>query len=146
MTGEKISALKVQHAQESLWQFLSALPGSFEAQIFYAILLGGLVGMLLNYWIKWLRNEISGSLFGYLFVNNMRGTMLSFVSAVGTGIAGITAGVFETGGGDFVGWFNVLWIAVSNGFFWDAAANKGERPVWTPAERQKRAEIDGKAP
>lgn len=135
MTADKISEIKALHGPETLWQFLGHLPASFEAQIFYALLLGGCVGMLLNYWIKWLRKDIAGSLIAYLFVNNMRGTMLSFVSAIGTGIAGITAGVFETANGDFVGWFNVLWIAVSNGFFWDAAANKGTRKEWTDAER-----------
>ena len=135
--AKTIQQIKAQ--QVSLWDFLGALPASFEAQMFYGVLLGGLVGMLLNYGIKWLRREISGSLLAYLFVDNIRGTLLSFVSAVGTGLAGIATGVFTTQDGQFVGWFNLMWIAVSNGFFWDAAANKGTRTAWTPEERSTRA-------
>lgn len=142
--GPTIAQIKFDSRQESLWAFLAKLPASFEAQMFYGVLIGGLVGMLVNYGIKWMRGEIQGSLIAYLFFHNVRGTMLSFVSAVGTGIAGITMGVFTTSNGEFTGWFNLMWIAVSNGFFWDAAANKGARPEWTAQERAIRTAGDGK--
>lgn len=129
----KIAELKGQG--ESLWSFLSRLPGSFEAQVFYGVVLFGAVGMFTNYAVKWMRKDISGSLLAYLFRDNLRGTLLSFSTTVGVGIAAITGGVFETSSGEFVGWFNVMWISLTNGFMWDAALNRGTRPVeaQTPA-------------
>lgn len=131
--AQKIGEIK--GASESLAQFLSRLPASFEAQIFYAICLFGAAGMLTNYGVKWLKGEIGGSLIKYLFFNNIRGTLLSFFTTVGVGIGAITSGVFETAGGEFVGWFNVMWISLTNGFMWDATMNQGERPVWTQKQR-----------
>lgn len=120
---------------ETLTHFLQRLPSSFEAQIFYAVVLFGLVGMLANYAVKWMKREIGGSLIKYLFFSNVRGTMLSLFTTIGVGIGAITAGVFETTSGEFVGWFNVMWVSLSNGFMWDATMNQGDRPVWTEAQR-----------
>lgn len=120
---------------ESLLAFLQRLPGTFEAQIFYALVLFGLVGVFVNYFVRWLKKDIAGSLFAYLFRDNVRGTLLSFVSAVGTGLGGISIGFFETPDGQFIGWMNTMIVAFGNGFFWDTIANKGQRPVWTPEQR-----------
>lgn len=122
--AQKIGEIK--GGSESLISFLQRLPSSFEAQIFYAVVLFGAVGMFTNYSIKWMRSEISGSLIKYLFFDNFRGTMLSFCTTVGIGIGAITGGVFETASGEFVGWFNVLWISLTNGFMWDAALNRSQ--------------------
>lgn len=138
----RISEIK-QGAGESLWDFLMRLPMSFEAQIFYAVVLFGGVGMFSNYAVKWMRKEIAGSLFKYLFLCNLRGTLLSFSTTVGIGIAAITGGVFETGSGEFVGWFNVLWVSLTNGFMWDAALNRGQRDVWTPEQRAAQQKENG---
>lgn len=119
-SAPKVSELR---GNESLWAFLMRLPSSFEAQIFYGVVLFGIVGLFANYATKWLRGEIAGSLIKYLFLDNVRGTLLSLSAAIGVGIGGITAGVFETASGEFVGWFNVMWIGLTNGFMWDAALN-----------------------
>ena len=124
MNGQKIADIKAQSA-ESLWHFLSALPASFEAQLFYAIVAFGMLGVLVHYAVKWMKKEIEGSLFAYLFVDNVRGTLLSWTSTIGAGVVGITSGMFETPDGSFIGWFRTLVLCFGNGFFWDAVMNKG---------------------
>lgn len=131
--AEKISEIKGRG--ESLWGFLERLPSSFEAQIFYAVVLFGVIGMFINYAQRWMKKEISGSLINYLFCENIRGTMLSISTTIGVGVGAITGGIFETGSGEFVGWFNVMWVSLMNGFMWDSALNKGQRPVWTEEQR-----------
>lgn len=126
--AKKISEMRAE-GQESLWHFLGRLPSSFEAQIFYAVALFGTLGMFANYAKQWLKGQITGNLLSYLFHDNLRGTLLSFSAAIGTGVGGIMAGVFETSSGDFVGWFNVMALSVMNGFTWDSTLNGGQQPT-----------------
>lgn len=114
---------EIKGGSESLWEFARRAPAAFEAQIFYAVLIFGGLGMLANYAVKWMRREIEGSLIIYLF-RNFRSTALAFSTTMGVGIAAITSGVFETSDGMFVGWFNVMWTSLMNGFMWDAALNR----------------------
>jgi hypothetical protein len=79
-----------------------------------------------NYAVKWMKKEIAGGLWPYLFVDNVRGTLLSWTSTVGAGIVGITSGMFETPDGTFIGWFRALVLCFGNGFFWDAVMNRGK--------------------
>jgi hypothetical protein len=97
-----------------------------EAQIFYAIVVCGALGVFFNYAVKWMKKEIAGSLWAYLFVDNARGTLLSWTSTVGAGVVGITSGMFETPDGTFIGWFRTLVLCFGNGFFWDAVMNRGK--------------------
>jgi hypothetical protein len=122
----KMAELKAQ-SPESLWTFLRAMPASFEAQLFYAIVCFGALGVMVNYAVKWMKKEIAGSLFAYLFVDNFRGTLLSWTTTAGAGIAGITSGMFETPDGTFIGWFRALVLCFGNGFFWDAVMNRGKQ-------------------
>lgn len=126
--GQKLAVIKAE-APESLWKFLSAAPGSLELQIFYVIVIGGFAGVFVNYAVKWMKKEIAGSLGAYLFVDNVRGTLLSWTTTIGAGVAGITSGMFETPDGTFIGWFRVLVLCFGNGFFWDAVINKGQKPA-----------------
>lgn len=143
LEAQKIAEIKAG-GNESLWEFLARLPGSFEAQIFYAVGIFGAVGMFMNYIQRWLKKEIAGNLWHYLFDCNIRGTLLSFSTTIGVGIGAITGGVFETASGEFVGWFNVMWVSLTNGFMWDVALNKSERAVWTEEQRSaKKGEGDG---
>lgn len=123
---------------QSLWDFLAALPTSFEAQLLYALLLSGLAGMFANYLVRWARQEIAGSLWAYLVVQNPRGTILSFCTYLSAALLAIWAGVFVVADNVFVGWGAVLWLGATNGFAIDAIANKGQRPVWTQAERTEK--------
>lgn len=129
------------NAPEGLWQFLSALPASFEAQLFYGLLIFGLIGMTANYFQRWARDEIQGNLVCYLFLQHPKRTLLSFMSYIGLVAAAISTGVFKVDG-QFVGWYNVIWIALTTAFTVDVLGNKGETKVWSPAARaEKREEI-----
>jgi uncharacterized membrane protein len=119
----------------SLWDYLAALPASFEAQLFYALLLAGTLGMMANYVVKWLRDELQGSLFTYLFRTHVKGTLLSLTGSISLAITSIGTGIFTTDAGIFVGWSTVLWFGVTNGFAVDSIANKGQRPVWNDEQR-----------
>lgn len=137
MQSPTIQQLKTQ-TPDSLWHFLAALPSSFEAQLLYGLLLAGALGMIANYTVKWAKDEITGSLWAYLFCQNFKGTMLSFFSYTGLAITSIAANIFITDAGSFVGWSTVMWFGVTNGFAVDAIANKGTRPVWTPKQREEK--------
>lgn len=127
---------------ESLLHFLLALPSSFEAQLFYAMLIGGAAGMLANYTVKWFRKDSGGGLLAYLFRDHVKRTMLSVFSMVGAALGVVASGVFETPSGEFVGWFIVLYTGATTGFTIDAVANKGKRAEWSA---EKRAEVTATA-
>lgn len=109
---------------ESLWEFLSSLPATVEAQILYALLLSGVVGMMAHYFTRWAKSEIQGSLITYMFGTCVRSTALAFTVMVGSGITAITSGVFVSETGAFVGWLNVMWFGITNGYAADSIANR----------------------
>ena len=141
--------------KETLWQYLTHLGGSFEAQVFYALMLSGVVGMCANWLVRWTKNEV-GCFVDYMFINNFKRTPLSILMFTGTALTAVMSGVFNGGTlafvtADpcangitppntevFVGWLNVLWIGATTGFGIDATVNKGVREVWTEGERKRR--------
>lgn len=140
MQAQTIAQVKAQ-APESLWHFLVNLPSTMEAQIFYALLVAGTVGMLSNYLVKWAKNEIAGGLINYL-VTNSRATALSLFTYVGISCGAIYGQAFHVGdSATFVGWGLVLWLGLINGYGIDNIVNKGARPVWS-AERRSAARED----
>lgn len=146
MDAPTIEQIKQQApTSESLWQFLAQIPSSMEGQIFLGLLIAGILGMAGNYTVKWAKGEIAGSLWRYLFCTNVRSTMLSLTSYVGLMVTSIVAGIFTGEHGGFVGWTNVFWFGLTNGFAVDAIANKGDRPVWTEEQRSKANESVGEA-
>ena len=128
----------------SFWDYLATFPGSFEAQLFSALLLSGSLGMIGNYMVKWAKNEIEGSLWCYLFHSNVRLTVLAFLSFIGLSITSISAGIFVLEG-KFIGWPAVIWFGATNGFTVDAIVNKGTRQNWTAAERDAKLNSKGTA-
>lgn len=124
MNGPTIQQLK-QQGGDSLWQFLSSLPSSMEAQILYGLMLAGIVGMSAHYFMKWLQGDITGDLFRYLFLDYPKRTALAYAGVVGAALAAISSNVFSNDQGQFVGWLNVLWIGLTNGYAADSIANKG---------------------
>ena len=135
MDAQTIAQVRARDA-ESLWVFLSNLPSTQEAQLFYALMLSGSLGMFASYGVKWAKGEIGTCLWEYLFHQNMRNTVLSFLTYTGTAMAAIYAGAFHVGAdGIFVGWGMVLWLGALNGFSIDSIVNKGARAVWTPEKR-----------
>lgn len=140
MQGQTIAQVTSGATQtESLWHFLAQLPGTIEAQQLYALIISGALGIAANYLLKWARQEIAGSLWQYLFKDNIRGTVLSIASFIGLAITSIAAGVFTADGDTYVGWTTVMWFGLTNGFAVDAIANKGTRAPWTSEQREARS-------
>lgn len=121
----------------SLWDYLHAIPNSFEAQLFVGLMIAGSVGMVAHYLLKWARGEIKGHLICYLW-HNKRSTALSFFGYVGIAVGAIASNAFVTDYGVFVGWRMVMWMGITNGFTIDAIVNKTARAEWTPRERTAR--------
>ena len=136
MEAQTIAQVKAQ-SPESLGHFLMNLPSTMEAQLFYALMLTGTAGMLANYGVKWARGEIGSCLGAYLFRQNLRATVLSFLTYTGTAMAAIYAGAFHVGDqAVFVGLGMVMWLGALNGYSIDSMVNKGQRAVWTPEQRK----------
>lgn len=145
MQAQTISDLKSaapDSSPESLWHFLAGLPTTMEAQILYALLLGGLVGLAGHYVIKWTRGEIEGSLWNYMFIDNPRRSWLSITLVVGELLGEVSSGLFTTGTGQFVGWGIVLLSGLKSGYTIDSVANKSDRPEWSPEERAYKAAVE----
>lgn len=149
--GQTVQQIKAS-ATPGLWDFVSKIPTSFEAQILYGLITAGLIGLMANWLLKWSKGEV-GSLRHYLFYSQYRRTILSVLTMLGTFLTAVTSGVFFTDAAavsgemaacvkdlptpdkTFVGWINVLWVGGTTGFGIDAAVNKGEREVWTEEQR-----------
>lgn len=139
MQAQTIAQAKAQDP-ESLLHFLASLPSTFEAQLFYALIAAGTLGMMANYAVKWAKNEIAGDLLDYL-LQNKRATALSFFTYVGISLAAIYGKSFTVTEADvFVGWGMVFWLGLLNGFGIDSIVNKGQRPVWTPEQRAQKSD------
>lgn len=138
MNGPTVQQVK-DSAPEDFWHYLAQLPGTVEAEILYALLLAGAMGMFANCVQKWARGELVGGPVDYFFCHNKRGTVLSLCGMIGLAITVVQSGISFTDG-HFVGWANVLWIGASNGFAADAVANRGKRPEWTDEQRAAKAE------
>ncbi len=119
----------------SLITFLLAYPSTQQAQIFYALLIGAVFGMLVNYLRRWLAEEISGSLVDYMFRQNPRRTMLAVFGIVSWCAGEVASGLFVTGGGEFIGWGLVILSGLKTGYAGDSLINKGGRTVWTEERR-----------
>lgn len=122
----------------SLWDFLAQLPFSFEAQLFYGMMLAGSLGMGVNWMVKWLRNELP-CFVTYMFKNNVKRSLLAILTLAGTILTAISTDIFVADD-KFVGWLNVLWTGATTGFAVDATLNKGTREEWSPEERAKRVQ------
>lgn len=125
---------------ESLWHFLSQLPGTVEAQQLYALLIFGVIGMFAHYFVKWIQGEISGNLLDYLFRQEPRRTVLSLVALIGSSFTLVVSPVLMPND-VFIGWGAVLWMAVTTGYGIDSVANKGDRQIWTEQDRAEKAAL-----
>ena len=135
MDAQTIAQVKAE-APADFWHFLVNLPLTQEAQLFYALMLSGTLGMIASYVMKWAKGEIGACLGQYLFKQNLRSTVLSVATYTGTAMASIYADAFHVGDqAVFVGWGMVMWLGALNGFGIDAIVNKGKRAVWTPEKR-----------
>lgn len=126
MNGPTIQQIK-QSNPESLWQFLAALPSSMEAQVLYGFFIFGLLGMVVHYGRQYLAGEIVGSPMKYLFSDYPRRTILAFCGVIAGGLGAIVSNVFVNDQGQFVGWMNVLWVALTHGYACDSLGNRGSK-------------------
>lgn len=126
MQAQSIQTIIKAADQQTLWDFLAKLPTSMEAQILYGLLLSGGVGMMAHYAVRWARGEIVGSLANYLFTDYLKSTILAVMLLTSMATAAIISNVFVTETGAFVGWVNVLWFGITNGYASDSMANKGD--------------------
>lgn len=118
-----------------LLDFLLAVPTTQTAQILYALLLGGALGMLAHYVRGRASGEIAGSLGDYFFNQNIWrsiGAMCAVVAEL-FGEAGL--GLFVTDAGAFVGWGVVIMSGAKTGYIGDSLINKGTRSEWTEKKR-----------
>ena len=90
-----------------------------EAQRFYLFVVVGLIGFFSHYLKKWLREEITGSLWKYLFRDKPKATGLAIFTFVGTAFAMFIGGQIpaETN--------TLLMLAFTTGYMVDSAMNSG---------------------
>ena len=135
MQSPTIAQLKAQ-APESLWHFLLSLPTSMEAQIWYALTLGAVLGMVGHYIRARVNGSISGSPVDYFFRDNLWRSIGAAIAVMGELVAEITSGLFFTDAGLFVGWAIVILSGIKTGYLGDSLVNKGQRVIWTEEQRE----------
>lgn len=124
---------------ESLWDFLNRFAESFEAQIFYALFMSGLIGALASYTWKWSKGEANGS---HWTVRYIVGQVLWLA---GISVAAIMTVGFQTESGEFYGWLSVIWAGGFAGFSGEVKIEMPDRKkIWTNDERAA-ASKDGDA-
>jgi len=134
MDAQTIAQLKAT-APESLWHFLLALPSTMEAQIWYALLLGGAIGMIGHYIRGRSTGNLSGSPIDYFVRDNPWRSIATAGAVAAELFAEIGTGIFTTSTGQFVGWGIVLMMGLKSGYSIDSLVNKGTRAVWTEKKR-----------
>lgn len=120
---------------ESLWHWASALPTSFEAEIWYALVFGAILGMFAHYLRGRSQNSISGSPLEYFLHDNVWRSVAAAMSIGAELFAEIGTGLFTTEAGAFVGWGIVMMSGIKTGYLGDSLVNKGSRIEWTPEQR-----------
>lgn len=106
------------------------------------VLLGsGMLGMAGNYLFKYLRDDIRGSLWNYLFRDHPKSTALAALVLAGWAVTAVTSGLVQT-----AGWTVVINLGLTTGFAIDALVNKANQAVWTDEERAEHAAKQEPAP
>lgn len=114
--------------------FLSSLPGSWEMQIFYGLMLSGIAGMFAHYLLKWARDEIKENLVCY-WITNGKKTLLSLLTYTSLAMTASFNDAFVGELGGFVGWKMVLSWGWSMGLAIDVLVNRTDRAKWGLVER-----------
>ena len=130
-----IAQVTAPAANDSLWNYLAQLPTTHDAQVYYALLLGGLVGMIGHYVRARSSGNIEGNPIDYFFRQNLWRS-IGALAAVAIELFGeVGSGMFTTDAGIFVGWGIVLLSGLKTGYVGDSVINKSDRPEWTPEKR-----------
>ena len=126
---------------ESLWHFLAQIPGSQDAQIWYALVFGASLGMVIHYIRRWAEQEIAGNLWDYLFCQTPRRTLLSVLGILSWSAGEVAAGLFTTAEGAFIGWALVIISGLKTGYAGDSLLNKSVRQVWPDEKRAQKLSV-----
>lgn len=118
-----------------LWDFLLAVPMTQTAQILYALLIGGALGMLAHYVRGRASGDIAGSLTDYFFYNNIWRSVAAMIAVIAELFGEAGLGLFVTDAGTFVGWGVVIMSGAKTGYIGDSLINKGQRGEWTEKKR-----------
>ncbi len=106
LEAHKIAELK--GGSETLGQFLKGLPTSFEAQVFYGLMLSGVIGMMGSWLWKWTQGIAHG-----IHHFTAKYTVGQLLWLIGSSIGAIETVGFQTDSGEFFGWMSVI---VTGGF------------------------------
>jgi hypothetical protein len=139
MAGETIAQV---HASSTLWEFLLRLPTTMEAQIWYALVLGGVLGMIGHYVRQRSASQIEGNPIDYFFRENAWRSIGAAVAMAIELFGEVGTGLFTTEAGQFVGWGIVILSGLKTGYLGDSVINKGKRPEWTERKREAMAVVE----
>lgn len=120
----------------SLWDFIMQLPGTLDAQIWYALLIGGAVGMILHYAVKLRTDDITGSPLEYFMRQSPWRTVGTIAAMASWAFGEVLTGIYVNSQDVFIGWGAVLLSGVKTGYLGDSIINKGERAQWSEAQRE----------
>lgn len=107
---------------ESFGAWVAGLFVGPTLQILVVYLVIGILGIFSHYLKKYLEEEISGSLWKYLYGDHPRRTLITLVSFIGSGIAYVFTGMT-----DGVTWPALIGLAFTTGYSFDSMFNKGEK-------------------
>lgn len=119
--------------QGSFTEYVRSILRSRELVQLGVLMFFGSLGMVANYTYKWLRDELSGSLWHYAVTSHPRRTALSIVTFAGYAVTTVLSPVL-----DGAGWGVVVNLGLTTGFAIDALVNKADRQAWTDEDRAKR--------
>lgn len=131
---QTIAQLKA-NGHETLWQFLAQVPNSTEAQIWYAMMFGCIIGMVAHYVRQWATGQISGGLWTYLFVQCPRNTLLALIGAAMVSAGEVSMDLYQSAGGDVFSWWLIIISGFKNGYATDSLINRARRAEWSQEQR-----------
>lgn len=137
MQTQTIAQLKAAIPSQSLWDYLWQIPNSVEAQIFYALMIASLLGIVAHYLRLWASGQIAGSLWDYLFTQHPRNTFLAILGAASLSVGEVSANLYQSAWGDVLSWAIVFVSGFKNGYATDSLINKFVRAEWTDEQRAK---------
>lgn len=107
-------------------EYAKSFVGSPELSHFGVLLGFGSIGVCAHYFWKWITDQITGSLWKYLFVDHPKNTIASFCCI----------GVWAVWAVDpLLTWTQTINLALTTGFAIDVLVNKATRSAWTDEER-----------
>lgn len=134
---QTIAQIKATIPSQSLWDYLWQIPNSTEAQIFYALMIASLIGIVAHYLRLWASGQIAGSLGDYLFTQHPRNTFLAILGAASLSVGEVSANLYQSVAGDVLSWSIIFVSGFKNGYATDSLLNKFKRAEWSDEERAK---------